>query len=39
MWEKRQLYLQAALFYQCSGDLEKAKHYQQLAKKEYLDVE
>lgn len=34
LWEKRQLYRQCALFYQCIGDIEKVRHYQLLESQE-----
>jgi len=38
-WEKRQLYRQAELYYQCIGNLEEMKHFHHLAEKEYLNVD
>lgn len=35
MWEKRQLYKQLTLFYNCAGDPEKMHYYQHLEKQEY----
>jgi eukaryotic-like serine/threonine-protein kinase len=37
LWERRQLYLQLALFYECVGQTTKSLYYQYLGKKEYLD--
>lgn len=36
MWEKRQLYLQAALFYHCIGDEEKSVYYSNLEAQQYI---
>lgn len=39
LWEKRQLYRQASLFYHCAGDEQRAIHYKNLARECFLDVE
>lgn len=39
LWEKRQLYRQAVLFYHCSGNNEQKIHYQKLMRQEYIDIE
>jgi serine/threonine-protein kinase len=36
LWEKRQIYKQLILFYQCIGDMERTIHYQHLEKQQYL---
>lgn len=35
VWEKRQLFKQAALFYHCSGNIDRSDEYKQLEKREY----
>lgn len=39
LWEKRQLFRQASLFYSCTGDEQKASYYRNLAKECYIEVE
>lgn len=36
MWEKRQLYAQAAFFYRCTGDHDKSQYYANLEAKQYI---
>lgn len=36
LWEKRQLYRQLALYYECSGNEEKKLEYQQLYQQQYI---
>lgn len=36
MWEKRQLYCQAAIFYYCMGDIEKCTYYDDLEAQQFI---
>lgn len=39
LWEKRQLYRQASLFYHCAGDEARALYYRSLIRECFLDIE
>jgi serine/threonine-protein kinase len=36
MWEKRQLYRQLHLYYHCTGEMDKAKHFEELERHQYV---
>jgi serine/threonine-protein kinase len=39
LWEKRELYRQLALYYQCAGEDTQCKHYLQLYQQQFISIE